>query len=69
MVSLSILFADCSWRFGSSLDQSYQSYGAYYDNMSQKLQFHHQPQNKVRWVKNEKEQNFKQEGRFLIACK
>lgn len=38
---------DCSWRFRSSLDQSYQSYGAYYDNMSQKLQFHHQPQNKV----------------------
>ena len=37
--------------------------------MSQKLQFHHQPQNKVKWVKNEKEQNFKQEGRFLIACK
>lgn len=51
----------CRWRFRSSLEQSYQSYGAYYDKVSQKLQFHHQPRNKVGQVKNN---NKKKNTRF-----
>lgn len=40
-----------SWggfKFKSSIDQSYQRYGAYYDKRKKKLDFHYQPRNKVK---------------------
>lgn len=35
------------FKFKSSIDQSYQQYGAYYDKRKKKLDFHYQPRNKV----------------------
>ncbi|XP_078352016.1 uncharacterized protein LOC144636702 isoform X1 [Oculina patagonica] len=35
------------WRYKSSIDQSYKQYGAYYDNVSKKLQVQHEPHTKA----------------------
>ncbi|CAH3137259.1 unnamed protein product [Porites lobata] len=35
------------WTYKSSIDQSYQQYGAYYDHVKKKLEFQNQPKSKV----------------------
>lgn len=35
------------YKFKSSIDLSYQQYGAYYNHITRKLEFHHLPRNKV----------------------
>ena len=43
-----LYFAEAGWKCKSSIDQSYKQYGAYYDHVTKKLGFHHQPRNKVK---------------------
>jgi len=38
---------EAGWKCKSSIDQSYKQYGAYYNHVTKKLGFHHQPWNKV----------------------
>ena len=45
---LNFLFAGEGWMYKSSVDQSYQQYGAYYDHVKKKLEFQNQPKSKVK---------------------
>ena len=45
---LNLLFAGEGWTYKSSIDQSYQQYGAYYDHVKKKLEFQNQPKSKVK---------------------
>lgn len=45
---LNFLFAGEGWTYKSSVDQSYQQYGAYYDHVKKKLEFQNQPKSKVK---------------------
>lgn len=47
IVSICSLISWGGFKFKSSIDQSYQRYGAYYDKRKKKLDFHYQPRNKV----------------------
>ena len=54
---LRYMFAGVGWKYKSNIDQSYQQYGAYFDHAKKKLEFQHQPRDKVKAIKKTRKEN------------